>query len=221
LESTWTKNSATNRCLDQIVEWHSKNRYVPANLLAHLLANTGTPYIGTSADANEVKPQAQEMLRWVLSDGLDNTDIRESAPINISKPVRWLSGAWWGKLQGPITPESYQLVNSYMFYTFGGATMKIQGSVQTVGGPAAQRPTDVLVLADIDVTILDHYSFEPTTLGFRNLFSSYSAANYLETHHYAQPFDVSVQWHQTVVVSATPNKTPIALSSLLAVAVAV
>jgi hypothetical protein len=66
-----------------------------------------------------------------------------------------------------------------MFYSYGGATITLNGDAHT-GMDAAGN---IVIYGNLKVTIKDTYSFadSPLVATVRNLFASYSAANFLET----------------------------------------
>jgi len=81
--------------------------------------------------------------------------------------------------KGACGREDSIVANEMMFYTYGGAVLRIHGTAHNVKKMANGHLT---FDADVRITIEDDYDFKENDGGLRTLYStSYSAANFLQT----------------------------------------
>jgi RHS repeat-associated protein len=182
----------------QIKTWEGKGWMFAGHLLQHFLDNTGIPYVPTAEDIAEAEEQSEALIKRVLlsravaaMNGAGCNDLSVGTQLKYDGHVRWVLSpiSAVGALDYLGADEQFVDGNDQLFYTYGGADLKLTAWV-TDFELRPEFPSHYHFAFKAKVTLSDWYDFSPPgKLQARIiLFESYRTANYLQIYHHYKPF---------------------------------
>jgi hypothetical protein len=168
----------------QIKEWEDKGWELPAHLLRRFLDNTGTDYVPTQDDTIEVSKQSEAMIKLVLTSLVKDRIGNGRDPLPVGTALSYEGMVRWVLPSSPIglvdrirADERFVSSNAFMFYSYGGAKLKLDGKVKAF----CRKVYRDTITVKAKITLSDDYEFkEEGPLGVRLAFAAYQAANYLQ-----------------------------------------
>ncbi len=188
---------------------------LPVSLVQHYLGKTGTPYKATAKEIAEVKSHGRNMviaviLRYYEKEMAGVKSKGDTIQLDIGaegngKKVRFVN---------PLSPPEQvvesmtsdgivqEMQNDFMFYTYGGAKIKIKGTATYLQSPCEgqldykDRRIGKLLTVKVQVEFWDDYEFhERGPFGMRvHLYPTYAAAHYLGEKGGAKAFDFRIKY---------------------------